>query len=473
MLRITIASLLLFFSHLVHSSDTLQLDLPYDILGNIILYLGDDSHSLQSLSCTNKNLYSFMHPRYAARCNELKNYIADPANGINSKLVTFAPNNLRAYFIETDEESKNNAPASFLITVSHYGDDCKKEIMCEWYDESLYKHKLAKRIKPFIIQNAQKLNTIYMFGRYRATKDTSSELVQINHKESGQPVCLYFQLNDLLIPSGWLADILPKLHDAVINTGIAHYTPWNGCDEKSPLAKIHKKHMRKFSLPAGKPFTIDTCNGVVIFDLKDFTGITDNDRITLFKEYQGARSDELTALVKFPIGATEAMHMHFSWGNEKVVIKDLACLIPINYYVVPKYGLFKFNAFNELIVFEPPQKGLKKVRRRALTVADTTCSHALEYLKKKNAFVTKDWSAHADALFQTLKDFAATRYTCKHNNKWLLVKDTVRSALYAIRLTDNKHPIIDFRPAVNLSKCKLIDDGYEWDPQPDNADPNM
>jgi hypothetical protein len=464
--------LLLFFGHFAHSSDTPQLDLfgISQALTTVARYCVDPV-TLQSLATTNKALFNCqdLHTLYQERCNELKNYITDPAHGINSKLVTFARNHLRAYFIEmTKIVTKDQIPTSSLVSVSHYGDDYKKELIYALYDESNHKHNLSQRIKPLLMPDA-----VCMYGQYSTSDDTAGELMRVKRNGHHEKAYLYFQINNLLIPSGWLANLLPKMHDAVINTGVAHYTSWDACKKKSPLSKVRTKHAHESKSAYEEEVSWGDCprsGGVVIFDLKDFTGIADDDRAIIDCVYRHPKDSNMDIIDRdlFKLRPTALMHMHFSWGHKKAVMTHRPSLQPVK-HEVPGYGVFKVNAFNEGICFIPSGGIIKTVRM--LHNGDLTCAHAFDNLKKQNVFVKKDWSVHADALFKALQKFATTRYTFQHNAQLLLVGDTRRSMLHVIRLRDDKKPTLRTIPSVILSSCCLTDGGCEYDIQPEQDAP--
>ncbi len=219
----------------LYSADAQRHDPIDPFLENLTLSLGaryiDDPATLVSLSCVNKGMRVLMSELNQARRNELKDYIAK--HGTASDQMVYIPNRLRAYYLVNG--GTKNVGSVTLVSLSHYGNECKKEVITHFNNLSFYTAQLAEKFKPRVIGDA-----CYMYDAYVEEEKNPGTFVRVLHTGKVEYVHAYCAFYNKHAPSGWIAGFLPKLHDELINNATYTYYPWDECT-KGDLKKIKKE----------------------------------------------------------------------------------------------------------------------------------------------------------------------------------------------------------------------------------------
>lgn len=452
-----------------------------DSLKNVALGLGaryiDDSDTLASLLCVNRGMHILLFALHTERSNELKNSIKDAHHGIDQTKVAYTSSGVRAYYVGKGEENIGN-PA--LISISHYGNEIKKEIKTSFSNRSFNECKLAEKYKVFVFGGA-----CYMYDTYTTQEDKAGIFVRAPHnKNDVEYVYAYCKLGKVYAPTGWLAGFLPKLHDELINSGMCTYYPWYNCT-KSGLKKLKKAYT--YIHEGGSK---DTDTGIIVFDCSALSAITQKDKDMLYwltpEVQESLNSDGLVGAC--PIENNSAysphssalIHMHMSWGKPERAARLLRSWWKPVSYTIGHYGRLTISAFTEEIIFKPYATRLKKIKKQVhglfsaqqkpitvLQPGDKRCTHALAHLQKHNAFVSKNWAENSKKLTEELLMFRSSRYTFTHNERVLLIHDTVRLGLYIIKRMRNGIPTLQLIPNVKENDYHLNSSGYSVAYQPD------
>ena len=428
----------------------------------------DTLSDLAAISRTKKSLYAHMSALHAERCSEFKNYIK--TSGIDEKKITYAQNELEAYFVQSNPGTQFGAS---LVSISHYGNVPKKKKLYVFKDPSVYADNVLERVKPFVIDNA-----VYMYETYTTHENQSGVLVRVPYDGKAELVVLYCKVYDH-IPSGWLAEFVPKLHDELLNTGAPScaYYPWSEC-KNAGLKKIKEQKQKEPS----------AIQGVVVFDMAMLKCISETDKKTLHfcspEVFDAFAQDVMFGVTSYSnihsiCSPLPLMHMSMSWGEQKDTCPYLCSLESVK-HKIPNYGTFKVSAFTEKISFHPCLKGVKSVKNKlglffsrktagkiVVSEGDATCAHVLDYLKKQGAFVTKDWHLNREQLSTTLDALSQHRFIFKYNDMYAGLLDTITSSLYVITLNQNGVPTVQRIPSIKIETFELTRNGYTFEHQPD------